>query len=79
MVHDDALFDTGGTNHGPSGELLDLHWLTCDEARERELPAITRMILDVVEERLALPRDKQIEAPAPFVRFIKSKPVTSNL
>ena len=79
MVHDDALFDTERTSHGPSGELLDLHWLTLDEARERELPAITRMILDVVEERLVLPRAKQLEAPAPFVRFIKSKPVTSNL
>ena len=79
MVHDDALFDAERASHGPSGELLDLHWLTLDEARERELPAITRMILDVVEERLTLPRAKQLEAPAPFVRFIKSKPVTSNL
>ena len=79
MVHDDALFDAERTSRIPSGELLDLHWLTLDEARERELPAITRMILDVVEERLTLPRAKQLEAPAPFVRFIKSKPVTSNL
>jgi hypothetical protein len=37
------------------------------------------MVIDVVEERLSLPPDDQITAPAPFVRFIKTKSVVSDL
>ena len=37
---------------GPSGELEDLHWLTFDEAKQLELPAITVTVLDELQQRL---------------------------
>lgn len=79
MVFDDVIHSDPELSSSASGELLDLHWLTLDEARQTDLPAITRMVIDVVETRLQLPRDKQRDAPAPFVRFIKSKSVISDL
>jgi hypothetical protein len=74
VIHSDPLAVSSA-----SGELLDLHWLTLDQARETDLPAITRMVIDVVEERLSLPLEDQITAPAPFVRFNKTKSVVSDL
>ena len=79
MVHDSTIQSDPSQVSSASGELLDLHWLTVDEARQTDLPAITRMVIDVVEARLQLPREKQRDAPAPFVRFIKSKSVISDL
>ena len=79
MVFDDVIHSDPEVSSSASGELLDLHWLTVDEARQTDLPAITRMVIDVVETRLQLPREKQRDAPAPFVRFIKSKSVISDL
>lgn len=34
-----------------SGELLELHWFTFSEARELELPGITRAVIQEVEDR----------------------------
>ena len=79
MVHDEVLHSDPSQVSGASGELLDLHWLTLDEARQTDLPAITRMVIDVVESRLKLPRKKQQEAPAPFVRNARSQWLNSNL
>ena len=79
MVHDEVLHSDPSQVSSASGELLDLHWLTLDEARQTDLPAITRMVIDVVESRLKLPRKKQQEAPAPFVRNAKSQWLNSNL
>ena len=79
MVFDDVIHSDPELSSSTSGELLDLHWLTLEEARKTDLPAITRMVIDVVEARLQLPREKQRDAPAPFVRFIKSKSVISDL
>jgi len=36
-------------------------------------------VIDVVEERLKIPKSQQQAAPAPFVRNAKSKWLTSNL
>ena len=37
---------------GPSGELQELHWLTLDDAKMLELPAITVTVLDELQKRL---------------------------
>ena len=79
MVFDDVIHSDPTVMSAGSGELLDLHWLTLQEARETDLPAITRMVIDIVEKRLALPKPSQMEAAAPFVRFIKSKSIVSDL
>ena len=62
-----------------SGELLDLHWLTLGEARKLDLPAITRSVIDMVEERLKLDRKAQMKKPAPYVRFIIGRPLITDL
>ena len=62
-----------------SGELLELHWLEIDEARELDLPNITRMILGELEERLALPKPAQARRPVPFVHFRGASPVRDTL
>ncbi len=79
MVHDSTIQSDPDQVSSASGELLDLHWLTLDEARQTDLPAITRMVIDVVEERLKVPKSQQLAEPAPFVRNAKSKWLTSNL
>lgn len=66
------LHDTGGA----SGELLDLHWLTLPEARDLDLPNITRAVLDEVEARLAAPEGPgDDDRPVPFVHFRGARPV----
>ena len=62
-----------------SGELLDLHWLTLGDARKLDLPAITRSVIDMVEERMQHDRKEQMKKPAPYVRFINGKPLTTEL
>ena len=79
MVRDSTIHSDPSQVSSASGELLDLHWLTLDEARQTDLPAITRMVIDVVEERLKIPKLKQQAAPAPFVRNAQSRWLTSNL
>ncbi|MDG1654355.1 MAG: NUDIX hydrolase, partial [Luminiphilus sp.] len=79
MVHDEVLHSDPSQVSSASGELLDLHWLTLDEARQTDLPAITRMVIDVVESRLKLPRKQQQHAPAPFVRNARSQWLNSDL
>lgn len=62
-----------------SGELLELHWLEINEARDLDLPNITRMILGELEERLALPKPAQSRRPVPFVHFRGATPVRDAL
>jgi len=69
------MHDTGRA----SGELLELHWLEIDEARDLDLPNITRMILSELEERLALPKPAQARRPVPFVHFRGASPIRDTL
>lgn len=62
-----------------SGELLDLHWLTLAETQNLDLPTITRWIIDMVDQRLKLNRQAQLQAPATYVRFINGKPLIKTL
>lgn len=56
-----------------SGELLDLFWFTMAEARELELPNITRMVLGEVERRTTGNFD--FAEPGPFIHFNNGKPI----
>ena len=66
MVYDEFIHTDPESMEKASGELLDLHWLTLTEARELDLPAITRSVIDMVETRMKLAREEQINAPAPY-------------
>ena len=56
-----------------SGELLEIHWVTLAEARQLELPNITRIVLTEVERRLA--EGHGVGEPGPFIHFRHGKPV----
>ncbi len=79
MIHDGYIHTDPDNTGNASGELLDLHWLTFNDARALDLPVITREVLSLVETRLALPRQKQIYAPAPFIRFVRGKSIITQL
>ena len=79
MVFDEVIHSDPSAVGSASGELLDLHWLTLDEARQTDLPAITRMVIDIVEERLTKPREAQLKQSAPFVRSLYKQWVTEEL
>ena len=48
------------------GELDEIGWFDFDQARELDLPNITRFVVSEVERRLAEPG-----RPAPFMRFLR--------
>ncbi len=52
-----------------SGELQGLHWLTIADARDLDLPNITRVVLDELDERLALATAAQTRRHVPFIYF----------
>lgn len=79
MVFDDVIHSDPSALHSATGELLDLHWLTLDEARKTDLPAITRMVIDIVEERLTQSREAQLKQAAPFVRSLHNQWITEEL
>lgn len=56
-----------------SRELDEIAWLTLDEARGQDLPAITRFILGEVAARLDSPR-----RPVPLVRMVRGKHVVQH-
>lgn len=79
MVYEDVIHSDPSAVGSASGELLDLHWLTLDEARKTDLPAITRMVIDIIEERLTQPRKTQLTENAPFVRLLHNQWVNEKL
>ncbi|MFW6027798.1 MAG: NUDIX hydrolase [bacterium] len=68
-----------GTAHAPegSGELLELHWLTLDDARRLDLPSITRFVLGELEAHLIDGPDAA--RPVPFVYHRRGKTVIDSL
>ena len=52
-----------------SGELVDLSWVALTEARALDLPGITRLVIDELEQRLALPVEDARRRAVPFVRW----------
>jgi 8-oxo-dGTP pyrophosphatase MutT (NUDIX family) len=79
MVYDEFIHTDPEEMQKASGELLDLHWLTLAKARKLDLPAITRSVIDMVEERMQKDRAAQLKAPAPYVRFKNGKPLITLL
>lgn len=60
-----------------SGELLQIHWVSIDDALELDLPNITRVVLGEVQRRLL-----EGHAPAdegPFIHFRHGKPVEDRI
>jgi 8-oxo-dGTP pyrophosphatase MutT (NUDIX family) len=56
---------------GPTNELEELVWLPLAEARQADIPAITRTILEELERRLAFdPLLKPGGGEVPFYRMI---------
>lgn len=60
-----------------SGELLELHWLTLNEARDLDLPQITRFVLGELEVHLREGPDA--DRPVPFVYARYGKTVVESL
>ena len=54
-------------------------WLTLNEARQLDLPAVTRWAIDLVERRIQLSPAEQLKQTAPFVRFAKGQEISIDL
>jgi 8-oxo-dGTP pyrophosphatase MutT (NUDIX family) len=61
-----AIASDSGRIETPADELLELNWLTFDEARANEIPNITRIVLFEIEQRLKEGRLAAPERPVPF-------------
>ena len=79
MIHDQFIFNDPEQISDASGELHELHWLTLDEARQLDLPAVTRWAIDLIAQRIQLSPAEQLTQSAPFVRFVKGQEVSINL
>jgi 8-oxo-dGTP pyrophosphatase MutT (NUDIX family) len=58
---------------GPTNELEELVWLPLAEAREADIPAITRTVLGELEKRLADDPDLNPGGPVPFYRMLHNR------
>ena len=79
MVYDEFIHTNPESMEKASGELLDLHWLTLEQARKLDLPTITRSVIDMVETRMQLDRAVQMKAPAPYFHTKNGKWAWTNL
>ena len=79
MIHDQFIYNDPKQISDASGELNELHWLTLNEARQLDLPAVTRWAIDLVERRIQLSPAEQLKQTAPFVRFAKGQEISINL
>jgi 8-oxo-dGTP pyrophosphatase MutT (NUDIX family) len=79
LIHDQFIYNDPEHITDVSGELNELHWLTLNEARALDLPAVTRWAIDLVEERIQLLPGEQLQQPTPFMRFSKGKAISLNL
>lgn len=58
---------------GPTNELEELIWLPLPEARQADIPAITKTILEVLEQRLAQDPLLRPGGPVPFYRMLHKR------
>jgi 8-oxo-dGTP pyrophosphatase MutT (NUDIX family) len=54
----------------PTDELEELAWLPLDEAKRADIPAVTRMVLEGLEQRLSDDPELAPGGPAPFYRLV---------
>ncbi len=62
---------------GPDSELVELAWVTLDEARALDLPTITRVIIDEVRDRIAAGFGPYL--PVPFYYEVRGRFVREEL
>jgi 8-oxo-dGTP pyrophosphatase MutT (NUDIX family) len=55
-----------------SGELVHLHWVPLAEAKQLDLPEITRLVIDEIAKRLQTPLTNTV--PVPFYRWDGARP-----
>ncbi len=58
---------------GPTNELEELVWLPLEEAREADIPHITRMILEELEKRLAADSHLRPGGEVPFYHMVRNR------
>ena len=58
---------------GPTNELEELVWLPLAEAREADIPAITRTVLSELEQRLAVDPLLRPGGKVPFYRLLHNR------
>jgi 8-oxo-dGTP pyrophosphatase MutT (NUDIX family) len=56
---------------GPHAELIELKWLTVDEARQEDLPTITTVVLDELKDRIA--KGFSPVLPVPFYFMVRDE------
>ena len=79
MIHNQFIYNDPEQITDASGELNELHWLTLNEARQLDLPAVTRWAIDLVEQRIKLSPTEQLKQSAPFVRFVRGQEISVDL
>ena len=79
MIYDQFIFNDPEQISDASGELNELHWLTLNEARQLDIPAVTRWAIDLVEKRIQRSPAEQLEQSAPFVRFARGQEISVDL
>lgn len=79
MAHADQI--QGHIHKRPegSGELLDLHWVELERARELDLAPITRIVIDEIAKRLSAGPSRSEELPVPFFHFRNRQPAYTEL
>ena len=77
MAEADLIRNDPSELPAPSDELLELHWVTLNKARELALPSVTRIVLDEVERRIKQPRNPA--EPGPFVRYLRDQPLIAQV
>ena len=60
-------------NGGPTNELEELVWLPIEEAKEADIPSITRTVLGEVEKRLQGDPDLRPGGDVPFYRMLHNR------
>lgn len=73
-----AIATDAGRMETPADELLELAWVTIDEARAMDIPNITRIVLGEIEDRIAHGSLRAQEKPVPFFymlgrRFVREE------
>jgi 8-oxo-dGTP pyrophosphatase MutT (NUDIX family) len=58
---------------GPTNELEELVWLTLEEAKQADVPAITRTVLGELQQRLAHDPHLEPGGAVPFYRMIRNR------
>lgn len=64
---------------GPSGELEDIHWVTLERAAELELPTITKIMLNNIDNRLSEDPDLSPDYEIPYYYVSHGKFVSTTL